>query len=707
MKLCMGCMNQVEDNVTTCPYCGYNETADEQEAYYLAPGTIIGGKYIVGKAMGYGGFTVSYIGMDAEKNRKVTIKEYLPSDLTTRSQGENEITIYSGDALQQFEEGLSTFLNEGNQIQQLGDLSGIATVYDCVSENDTGYIISEHLDGKTLKQIVEEGKIFSAEETKQFASILLSGLEKLHQVHVIHCDIAPENIVITEDSQIKLVDFGAIRYAATSNSKSLAIILKQGFAPEEQYRSRGEKGAWSDVYSVAAVLYYMLTGKVPEESVERALTDKLQEPSKLGVELPQGMENAIMNALNVFQKDRTPSAEMFLRELESSNVKRNKVKIKSDTGKFPVWAKCTVAALLCVALAGGIYVAKNMNTEVQVTENKDSMSMLNVTGKSLDEAQQVLKNAGFSDPVIVYKLGEDEETVSLQTPNAGTIIQKDSEIVLYVKNNSKLTLNKDVQNISESDIKKLRRQLKSIGVTLEADEKQENSEIQRNNLISIKQNGEEFDYGNYVEADSKLTFVISKGSKAKSNQTIPATYIHKKYEDIKQDTSYMIQYENAKDNCVPKPMQCFGDGSVYGEGEIAYQTLEKGDAYKDDFALYEISEVVSSAGYTKEEFENLLTEKYGMDKDNITVSNVGETDTDYQWTVTDSGISGLSAQKNCFSANAKIKIWKDVATPTPAVTENSSSGTDTTNKKPSSGNSSSDKKSSNEQSAMDKGGNLE
>lgn len=667
MKLCMGCMSNIDENVMTCPYCGYSEAADEQEAYYLTPGTVVGGKYIVGKAMEYGGFAVTYIGMDAEQERKVMIKEYLPSDFTTRSAGEKEITIYSGDALEQFEEGLAAFLNEGNEIQRLGSLTGIAAVYDCVAENDTGYVITEYLEGKTLADVLNEGTTYSAKETHKLACTLLTGLAKLHNVSVVHCDIAPENIMLTEDGQVKLVNFGAARYATSSNSKSLAVILKQGYAPEEQYRSRGEKGPWSDVYSVAAVMYRMMTGKVPDESVERALTDKLTEPSKQGVQIPEAMEHALMNALNVFQRDRTPSAEAFLQELNSSSVKRKKVKIKSDTGRFPIWAKGLVAGLLCAALAGGIFVYKNRDTEVEVTENKDSTSMLNVTGKSLQEAQDLLKNGGLAEPSVVYNLGEEEgELVTLQSPNAGAVIPKDSAITLFVKNSARRTLEESVKNISKKNMKKLADELRAHGVEI-TEESQENSEIQRDNLIAIKENGEEFPYGQYVEAGRKLTFVISLGSKAQKDQKIPASYIKKKYEDIKNDDAYKIRYENAKDNCVPKPMACYGTGAEYGKGEIAFQSIAQGNPYRDDFTLYAIEEVVNSDGRTVAEFKAYLTEKLELEDANIQIDHAEAADTDYKWAVTSSGIPGLRAQNNCFTSDAKIRIWKDVPTPAPVV----------------------------------------
>ncbi len=670
MKLCMGCMSNMDEKATICPHCGYSEAADEQEAYYLTPGTVVGGKYIVGKALEYSGFAVTYIGMDAGQGHKVMIKEYLPSDFTTRSAGEKEITIYSGDALEQFEEGLAAFLNEGNEIQRLGNLTGIAAVYDCVAENDTGYVITEYLEGRTLADVLGDGTTYSARETYKFACTLLNGLAKLHEVSVVHCDIAPENIMLTEDGQVKLMNFGAARYATSSNSKSLAVILKQGYAPEEQYRSRGERGPWSDVYAVAAVMYRMMTGTVPVESVERALTDKLTEPSKQGVQIPEAMEHALMNALNVFQRDRTPSAEAFLRELNSSKVKRRKVKIKSDTGKFPVWAKGIIACMFCAAVAGGIFVYKNRDTEVEVTENKDNTSMLNVMGKTLQEAEDLLQKEGLAEPSVVYNLGGGEgELVTLQSPNAGSVIPKSSAITLFVKNSVRRTLEESVKNISQKNRKKLADELRAHGVEI-AEERQENSEIQRDNLISIKENGEEFPYGQYVEAGRKLTFVVSSGSKAKKNQKIPASYIKKKYEDIKNDDAYKIHYENEKDNCVPKPMACYGTDDEYGKGEIAYQSIAPGNPYRDNFTLYAIEEIVSSDGRTVADFKAYLTEKLKLEDANIQIDHADAADTDYKWAVTSSGIPGLNAQDHCFTSDAKIRIWKDVPTPAPAVNNN-------------------------------------
>ena len=431
MKLCMGCMEQIEDHLLTCPYCGFNETTLRQESYYLDPGTVIGGKYIVGRVLSYGGHTVSYLGMDAEKNRKVIVKEYLPSDFSTRSEGEKEVTIYSGDGQEQFEQGLTNFLNEANRIQRLQGVEGIAKVYDCIAENETGYVISEYVEGKTLKEILEGGKKYSVREAARFIRELLKGLEKVHHMDIVHCDISPETIMVTDTGDIKLTDFGATRYVTTANSKSLSIILKRGYAPEEQYRSKGKRGPWTDVYAVGAVMYRMLTGIVPQESVERALSDDLKEPSKLGVPIPKDMENALMNALNVYQKDRTPSAEAFLRELSSTNVKRIKVRQKKNkTGKFPLWAKGLVAALVCAVLGGGVYVIPRLSSKTE-GQSRNIVVMQDLQGKTEEEVSDYIASLNQAHPGweltwnvknTVFNLAKTNNTVYVQSVTPGEVL---------------------------------------------------------------------------------------------------------------------------------------------------------------------------------------------------------------------------------------------------------------------------------------------
>ncbi len=443
MKLCMGCMNEIEDQHQTCPLCGYDETTLDQESYYLDPGTVIGGRYIAGRVLDYGGYCVTYLGWDAEHSRKAVIREYLPSDFSTRGKGDTEVTIYSGDALEQYEEGLSTFLNEGNTIEHLTDLKGIARVYDCIAENETGYIVHEYLEGQSLKEILETGKKYEFSEAMEILHPLLDGLTQIHGHQVMHYDISPENVMITQSGEVKLINFGATKYSTSSNSKSLAIILKPGYAPEEQYRSMGEKGPWSDVYASAALMYRMLTGVVPEESVERAMIDNLKAPSEFGISLSKASENAILNALNVFRENRTASAEQFLKELSAENVKRIVEKrTKLETGKFPVWAKGMIAGLVCVIIAGSILIYKNKGSNTIVSQ---TAAMIDTYDMDAEQAKTSVEKLGANCRVQYIPDAEDPEgTIWMQSVEQGKAIDKDTTVVLSVSGgNSKLTIPND------------------------------------------------------------------------------------------------------------------------------------------------------------------------------------------------------------------------------------------------------------------------
>ncbi len=399
MKLCMGCMEEIEDAVSRCPYCGYNEREDVRESFYLLPGTVVSGKYIVGKAEGYGGFGITYMGWDAEAERKVVIKEYMPSDFATRAKGELGVTIYSGDAKSQFEEGLGVFLNEANQIQHVQNAKGIAKVYDCCAENDTGYVIAEYLEGESLQSILDGGKTYPFEEAREVLLPILDGLIQVHAMGVVHYDVEPGNIFVNAVGEAKLTGFGAVKYAAASNSKSLAMMLRRGYAPEEQYRSKMEdRGPWSDVYAMGAVLYRMVTGVTPEESVERAMDDKLEEPSKMqGAWLPPSGENAIMNSLNVERKYRTPSMERFREELVGDDVKRIHPKKKRfDAGKIPTWAKVAMAAL-CLLVVGLAWfgMKKGKDSSVQLVSSENEMPLL--IGKTEEEARAVFEGSRLAE----------------------------------------------------------------------------------------------------------------------------------------------------------------------------------------------------------------------------------------------------------------------------------------------------------------------
>lgn len=179
-------------------------------------------------------------------------------------------------------------------------------------------------------------------------------------------------------------------------------------------------------------MYRMITGKVPVESVDRALFDELKTPTQLGISIPQNIENAMMNALNVYQKDRTPSAQVFLEELNSAQVKRIHVKNKkNDVGKFPKWAKGLVAVLACVIVGVGGVVTYQKMTDTIDTGDSTEVRAANIIGKTYGNAEELVKKDGVSLKVnaVMYDPNQEDEIISVQNPVSGRTLGKEKKIL--------------------------------------------------------------------------------------------------------------------------------------------------------------------------------------------------------------------------------------------------------------------------------------
>lgn len=432
MARCMGCMAEIPENEETCHYCGYRKNTDVKEAYYLLPGEMVGDKYIVGKVLGYGGFGVTYIGWDTVLNRKVAIKEYLPSDFSTRSYGTKMLTIFSGEAAEQFEAGLNSFISEAKRLAKFNSVPEIVDIYDCFMENGTGYIIMEFLEGITVKELLKKNGKFPVGEAKRIVMSVLRGLLEVHKEGIIHRDIAPDNIFITTDNEVRILDFGAARYATAVQSRSLSVILKPGYAPEEQYRSRGEQGPWTDVYAVGASFYRMVTGIRPEESIERMAQDHIKMPSELGIAIDENTENAMMNSLNVKREYRIPDAQSFYEALGSEQeVVRviEKKEKKEETGlSLPVKISMAAAAVfVCIGIfllaTGNIsFTRKSIDSgEGVLTLSENESYVPDVSGMSYEDAEKLLKEKNL-DVVIHgmnYSEGIEKNKILSQTPQGG------------------------------------------------------------------------------------------------------------------------------------------------------------------------------------------------------------------------------------------------------------------------------------------------
>ena len=446
-KRCMGCMELYGDEFEICPQCGYVEGTAPEEAIHMEPGVILNNRYVIGKVLGYGGFGVTYIGWDGKLEQKVAIKEYLPSEFSTRMPGQSMVTVFNGDRSEQFIDGMNKFIDEARRLAKFQNEPGIVRVFDSFNENGTAYIIMEYLEGETLTERLKRDKTIPEDEAVNMLLPVMQSLKVVHQEGILHRDIAPDNIFLTKNGEVKLIDFGASRYATTSHSRSLSVIIKPGYSPEEQYRSRGDQGPHSDVYALAATLYKMITGKTPPDAMERRAKieskkkELLEAPSKLVKNVSVNRENAILNAMNVRIEDRTPDVDTFMAELNANPpAKRRYGKIKKiDVYSWPLWLKILLPSIATVILVFGVLLATGVikfqslfTDEVIIPEGMAVVP--DVEGKNREDAfaeiEKAELNASGGGTIISDYV--EAGLIILQNPVGGTVLKKNSVVTLKI-----------------------------------------------------------------------------------------------------------------------------------------------------------------------------------------------------------------------------------------------------------------------------------
>ncbi|HWP97499.1 MAG TPA: protein kinase [Syntrophomonadaceae bacterium] len=326
--LCLGCMSDKGENAI-CPYCGWVEGSDPESGQHLPVGTVLQKKYLLGRVLGQGGFGITYLAWDLDLNIKLAIKEYLPRDFATRTLGETQVSIYPGDATTYFAEGREKFLEEARTLARFDDHPNIVSVRDFFRENQTAYFVMTYIEGMTLKEYLkQQGNSLDFSTSLAIMMPVMDALKEVHSIGILHRDISPDNIFLTDKGVVKLLDFGAARQALGEHSKSLSVILKPGYAPEEQYRSKGNQGPWTDIYAVGATFYRLITGQVPPEALDRMAGEEIVPPSRTGKEIPADSEAALMKALAVQSGQRFQNMNEFQQALTSSG--------QADAGPLPV-----------------------------------------------------------------------------------------------------------------------------------------------------------------------------------------------------------------------------------------------------------------------------------------------------------------------------------------------------------------------------------
>ena len=318
--ICYNCFQEKPDAAGPCPHCGFDLEENEKKfPVALRAGTVLNGRYIVGRVLGQGGFGITYLAWDTQLEAKVAIKEFMPNEIATRIGTTVSVAVESRS--EDFTYGAERFQEEARTLAKFIGNPNIAAVTSYFDENDTSYFVMDYIEGISFKTyIANHGGKVSVDDALNVMIPVLRALTAVHAEGFIHRDVTPDNIYITKDGMVKLLDFGSARYSIGDKSKSLDVILKVGYAPKEQYIRRSRQGPYTDVYSCAACFYAALTGFLPPEALERLDHDELVPVSQAGVDIPEYLDKAILKGLAVQPEDRFQNAQEFLDAIETQQV---------------------------------------------------------------------------------------------------------------------------------------------------------------------------------------------------------------------------------------------------------------------------------------------------------------------------------------------------------------------------------------------------
>ena len=236
-------------------------------------------EYEIERPLGGGGFGITYLARDGNLNLPVAIKEYFPADLALRG-ANHTVLVRTGqaDVREQYDWGLERFLDEARALATFRP-PHIVRVLRYFRDNGTAYIVMEYESGLPLKRWVPQNAPLTQRSLLGIVRPLLDGLEQVHRAGFLHRDIKPDNVYVRADGSPVLLDFGSARRVVANTE--LTNIVSPGFAPFEQYHSQGHQGPWTDIYSLGAVMYWMVTGRKPMESAARVRDDAMLPASSL------------------------------------------------------------------------------------------------------------------------------------------------------------------------------------------------------------------------------------------------------------------------------------------------------------------------------------------------------------------------------------------------------------------------------------------
>lgn len=298
-QYCLNCMNPVPKGSSRCSSCGSTIGSTPVSPNALKPGSILNGKYLIGKTLGQGGFGITYIGLNLTNQQKVAIKEFFPSCTGMVSRKDNAEVVWIREMTTQAGKDISTqsFLKEARKMAKVDSVPCIVSVRSVFSENNTCYIVMDYIEGENLADRLKRRGVMTFPECAKLLAPIIFYMDQMHRNGIIHRDISPDNIMITSSGSPMLLDLGAAKEIDVQKKdgtmQSSQLVHKNGFSPLEQYLTTEKIGPWTDVYATCATIYYCCTGIVPPTSPDRINGESLKSHPNLSSEAYRLLESGM------------------------------------------------------------------------------------------------------------------------------------------------------------------------------------------------------------------------------------------------------------------------------------------------------------------------------------------------------------------------------------------------------------------------------
>jgi serine/threonine protein kinase len=431
----------------------------------LPSGTCLHGTYIIDEILGKGGFGITYSGYHQETKERVAIKEYHPSECSDETEENNR----------------RRFLQEAELLQTYRDLDCIVSLYDFFEEGSSAYLVMEYIEGPTLEQFICENGTLTFSELFDLIQPLIHSLNVIHKDGLLHRDISPDNLILGMDNQLHLIDFGAAGMNNIGKKHHNTVILKNGYAPPEQYLAMGNQGPWSDVYALCATMYFALTGSAPSPSISRLHEDSVK-PLSMVADISPGISAVIGKGLQIHPADRFRDMEELSTALNSpETMEKNptvsirripfslRIRLWRHHRHYKSFAALTV---LLFVLAAGLFLLGRQPSETPVSQKtapatvsgSDSSAMVVTTSPVSDTSGMAVSTSAVS-PELLEMINVKGMSVKKAKKQLAKL---DNSIKVYTKTayDKKKTSGKIISQSVASKTVFTKGQIKSITLTV-------------------------------------------------------------------------------------------------------------------------------------------------------------------------------------------------------------------------------------------------